>query len=106
MGLRISRRIAPRYQKAAWCSYAAILYIFLTDYFHAKTHFSVSEGDWWVSVKQDPDQLPLHEAKEQSINKFIVGIDHIGDILPYWSNGCCFYSDPLPETDHQSRTKT
>jgi hypothetical protein len=47
MGLRISRRIAPRYQKAAWCSYAAILYIFLTDYFHAKTHFSVSEGDWW-----------------------------------------------------------
>jgi hypothetical protein len=47
MGIRIANRIAPRYQKAAWCSYAAILYIFLTDYFHAKTHFAISEGDWW-----------------------------------------------------------
>ncbi len=31
----------------------AIAYIFLSDWFHGKSHFYVLPGDWWVRTESD-----------------------------------------------------
>jgi hypothetical protein len=46
MAINISRNIAPRYHRTAWASYVAICYIFLTDYFHGKTHGVIRPDDY------------------------------------------------------------
>jgi len=47
MAIKMGKNIAPEHRKPAWVSYAAICYIFLTDWFHGRAHLKVQPGDWW-----------------------------------------------------------